>query len=92
MFRSFLDSKEAYIPQLSMTINNKRSHIAYEWICPLHEPWGILELIEDVPKHQIHLGSALLNTTSDIQLCGYVFGEWKRVFIVYVVMKMQSYF
>jgi hypothetical protein len=56
------------------------------------EPWGILEPIEDVPKHQIHLGSMLLSTASDIQLCGYVFGEWRRVFIVYVVVKMQSYF
>ncbi len=38
------------------------------------------------------MGSTLLCTTSDVQLCDCVFGEWRCVFIVYVVVKMQSHF
>jgi phage-related holin len=34
----------------------------------------------------------LLHATNDVQLCGYVFGEWRYVFIVYVVMEVQSHF
>jgi hypothetical protein len=34
----------------------------------------------------------LLCTISDVQLHGYAFGEWRCVFIVYVVLEMQSHF
>jgi hypothetical protein len=40
----------------------------------------------------IYLGSLLLCTTGDVQLYDYVFGEWKCVFIIYVVVEMQSHF
>jgi len=39
-----------------------------------------------------HFGFMLLCTISDVQLHGYAFGEWRCVFIVYVVLDMQSYF
>jgi len=35
--------------------------------------------------HSIHLGFILLRTTNDVQLGGYVFGEWRCVSIVYVM-------
>jgi len=34
----------------------------------------------------------LLHNTSDIQLCAYVFGEGRCVYIVYVVVEMQLHF
>jgi len=34
----------------------------------------------------------LLRTICDVQLHGYAFGEWRCVFIVYVVLEMQSHF
>jgi hypothetical protein len=39
-----------------------------------------------------HFGSMLLCTISDVQLHGYAFGEWRCVFIIYVVLDMQSHF
>jgi hypothetical protein len=34
----------------------------------------------------------LMCTISDVQLHGYAFEEWRCVFIVYVVLDMQSHF
>jgi hypothetical protein len=48
-------------------------------------------MVKKILMHSIHLDSALLHTTNDIQLHGYVFGEWRCVSIVYV-MEMKSHF